>query len=192
LLASVGRLEAALTHAQRAVDGDRLSSRALHTLLRVQRAKRDAAEAIRTGQRMLSLNANNPGPWLDLGILFLREGRAGDASNALERYAELMATDPSPFQAFVAAAGAHAESGEAGAVLQAVTDLLSDRPVDLAVMHQLVGGGDAALAVLERAQRQRHPGLAALTTRPALAPLFGTPRFRAVAADIGLSIPPTP
>jgi serine/threonine-protein kinase len=192
LLASVGRLEAAATHAQRAVDGDFLSSRALHTLLHVQRAKRDAAEAIRTGQRMLDINANDPGPWLDLGILFLTEGRTGDASNALERYAELMATDPSQFQAFVLAAGTSAESGEAGTVPQAVADLLADRPVDLAVMHQLAGGGDAALAVLERALRDRHPGLAALTTRPALAPLFGTPRFRAIAADIGLNVPPTP
>jgi serine/threonine-protein kinase len=191
LLAAVGRFVPALTQAERAVEQDRLSTGALRTLLRTHRAHGNTAEAIRDGQRMLDLNVNDPAPWLDLALLFLADGRYGDAVNAMESYAERSRMDEAPFRAFIAAAEEHAASGAVGTVPADIRDLLFDRPVQLAVLNQLAGRDEDALVTLERAHQDRHPDLADLIMRPELAPLYDAPRFRAIAADIGLTVPTT-
>jgi tetratricopeptide (TPR) repeat protein len=189
LQAALGRFSSALTHAARAADRDPRSTGPLRTLLRIHRANGNIAEAIRAGQRILTLNANDPATWLDLSLLFLAEGRAGDPANALERYAELSGMDVAPFRAFIVAAEAHAESGAVENVPARVAEVFSGRPVQLAVLFQLVGRSDGALDVLERAHRGRHPDLADLIMRPELAALYDAPRFRAIAADVGLTAP---
>jgi tetratricopeptide (TPR) repeat protein len=189
LQAALGRFSSALNHAARAADRDPRSTGPLRTLLRIHRANGNIAQAIRAGQRILTLNANDPATWLDLSLLFLAEGRAGDPANALERYAELSGMDVVPFRAFIAAAEAHAESGAVGNVPVRVAEFFSDRPVQLAVLFQLVGRSDGALDVLERAHRGRHPDLANLIMRPELAALYDAPRFRAIVADVGLTSP---
>ncbi len=187
LLATLGRVDGALIHARVAVERDRLSTEAWHTLLRVLRADGQYAEAIRAGQEILQLNANEPQTWLDLGNLFLMEDRPADATDALERYAELGGADPEPFRSFAAAAARFAQDGLAGHLQSAVAAMVQASPVELAVLHQLVGESEEALSVLESAHLERHPDLSATTTRPELAALRDDPRFRAILADIGLT-----
>ncbi len=64
---------------------------------------------------------------------------------------------------------------------------MQDSPVELAVLHQLVGGGEAALSVLEQAHREGNPDMTALTTRPELVALHRELRFRAILASLGLA-----
>ena len=144
------------------------------------------------GQRWLALNVNDPAPWLDLAFLFLFEGREGDPANAFERYAELSGLDAGPFAEFVDAATVFAGTGTAVSAKTDVIDVFSDQPINAAVMYQLVGRSDDALTSLERAHADRLPELADLLMRPELAPLYDLARFRAIAADIGLTVPRRP
>jgi tetratricopeptide (TPR) repeat protein len=186
LLATLGRWEDALVHGRVAVEADPLSTSAHHTLLRIQRGRRTYGEAIRTGQQILTLNANDAQAWLDLGLLFLTEGRTVDAEKALGSFAEFEDGDVGAFRSFAATAAIHAETGSAGRVPAAMAELMDNRPVELAVLHQLVGDSVSALAVLEQAHRDRNPDLTYLTTRPELSPLNETPRFRAILAELDL------
>jgi serine/threonine-protein kinase len=187
LLASLGRVDDALLHARVAVERDRLSPGSWHTLLHVLRARGQYADAVKAGQEMLKLNPNDPEPWLDLGLLFLLEGRrpAAEAGDALERYAELRGGDPAAFRSVAFAA----DATTASRVPPEVAAMLIGRPVQLAVFHQIVGDREAALSTLERAHREAHPDLASLLTRPELARLRGHPRFRAILADLRLTAP---
>lgn len=188
LLASEGRVEDALAHARVAVERDRLSTSAWHTLLKVLRADGQYTKAIEAGQEILQLNANDPQAWLALGLLFLLEDRPADATDALERYAELGAGDVVAFRTFVEAAARFARDGVIGRVPPTVAATQETSPVQLAVLHQMVGAREATLAALERAHRQRHPDLTSLRTRPELASLSETVRFRVIVADLGLAL----
>jgi serine/threonine-protein kinase len=185
LLASLGRVDDALVHARVAVERDKLSPSAWHTLLKVLRVNGGYPEAIRAGQEILKLNVNEVHPWLDIGLLFLLEGRPADATDALERYAELRGGDPAQFRAVAAAAARFAGDGSAARLPPEVAIVLLGSPVDLAVLHQLVGDGQEALSVLENAHRAGHPDLTTLTMRPELAPLRQHPRMRVILVDLG-------
>jgi serine/threonine-protein kinase len=187
LLASLGRVEDALVHARIAVERDQLSTARLQMLLDVLRAAGKNPDAIRAGQQILTLNANEAQAWLDLGLLFLVEGRSADAENALERYAELRGGDPADFRTFASAATRFAQDGTVSQLSPGPAALLAGSPVQLAVLHQLLGDGEAALSVLEQAYRENHPDLTAVGTRPELVPLHQHPRLRVILADLGLS-----
>ena len=188
LLASLGRVNHAFVHAQAAVDRDPLSTSAWRTLLKVLRADGQYAEAIKAGQQILLLNPNDPQAFLALGLLFLLEDRPVDATDALERYAELEGVELAAFRTFVEAAARFAQDGVAARLPDGVAATAQASPIHLAVFHQMVGATDEALVVLEQAHRERHPHLTALAARPELIPLSENPRFRAILADLGLPL----
>ena len=186
LLATLGRSAEALAQARASVELDPLSTVAWTALLRALRTAGAYAEAIRAGQEILKLNDREASAWLALGLLFLLEERPRDASDALERYAELQGGDPAAFAAFAEVAHRFASSGTPGRVPVEVSRMVETRPIQLAVFHQLVGDSDAALESIERAQRQRSTDLATMNTRPELEPLREHPRFQEVIAALGL------
>ncbi len=187
LLVARGRLDAALVHARAAVQSDALSTSAHRALLQVHRNLDDPEAAIESGRKILALDPTDAATWLDFGLLFLSQGRADDAMNAFEGYAERRAVpDASLFGPFVTASIAHAEQGTSGTLSPALIELMQAEPIMLAVFHQLLGDTDGALSRLERALRNRHPRLGTVTTRPELRSLIDVPRYRAILADIGL------
>jgi tetratricopeptide (TPR) repeat protein len=185
LLTAVGRIEDALVHAQRAVQLDPRSPDARSTRLATLRAHGQIDEAIAAGQEILLLDQLHVETWLDLGLLFLFLDRPADASDALERYAELMGVEPPPVRGSAETAGGP-EVAAGVADWQSVAQSLQPSPLDLAILQDMAGDRESALSTLARAHRDRHPSLAMVAARPELRSLREHPRFRAILADLGL------
>jgi serine/threonine-protein kinase len=183
LLTAVGRIEDALVHARRAVQLDPRSPDARSVQLAALRAHGQFDEAIAIGQEILLLDRLRLETWLDLSLLFLFLDRPADASDALERYAELMGVEPSQVRPFTEAA----EPLAAGvADWQSVAQRLEPSPLDLAILQNMAGDRESALSTLARAHRDRPPSLAMVAARPELRSLQEHPRFRAILADLQL------
>ncbi|MHC4067539.1 MAG: hypothetical protein ACYSUI_23975, partial [Planctomycetota bacterium] len=153
------------------------------TRLAALRAHGQIDEAIAAGQEILLLDRLHVETSLDLSLLFLFLDRPADASDALERYAELMGVEPSQVRPFTEAA----EPLAAGvADWQSVAQRLEPSPLDLAILQNMAGDRESALSTLARAHRDRHPSLAMVAARPELRSLQEHPRFRAILADLEL------
>jgi len=136
------------------------------------------------------------------GFLELRRHAAGEGARRLEealahfrRAAELSGGASKADAGLAYVYGRLGRQREAEEILAALdVDAASSfvAPTVLALAHLGLGDRAQALTLLERAEEVHDPGLVYLCIKPGLESLYGEPRFRALAARIGLPSPRLP
>ncbi len=181
LLAYTGRTREAIEVQRSAVDRDPLS--AIHTdnIAIFLLGDGQYAEAGTWARRALELSPGMPGASYVLGwTAFL----SGDARSALTTFESLSEPRRSSGMAVALhALGRETESKDAADRLERD---FQDRPVLIAGVRAWRGELDAAFEALDRAVRERAPGLQAVRASFLLRPLHGDPRFTTLLRSLGL------
>jgi tetratricopeptide (TPR) repeat protein len=179
-----GRLEEAIALAQRAVALDPLSKPA-HVVLGdcFMRAGR-LDDAIASLQLALDLAPNAGITHYILSCTRLLQGRADDALDEAEREAI-------PYLRLLCVTLAQHTRGDAVASISALRRLIDEGgsavSFQIAAAHAWRGEVDAAFAWLERAYRERDPGLGESVAYPLLRALHGDPRWLALMRKMGFA-----
>ena len=182
LAMQLGRLDEAIALAQRAVALDPLSKPA-HVVLGdcCMRAGR-LDDAVASLQLALDLAPNAGITHYILSCARLLQGRADDALDEAER-------EPVPYLRLLCVALAQHTRGDAvasDAALRRLTDEGGSAvSFQIAAAHAWRGEVDTAFAWLERAYRERDPGLGESVAYPLLRALHGDPRWIALMQKMG-------
>jgi adenylate cyclase len=178
-----GRIDASIAAHRHRLERDPLSAGAYWGLgldLFIQGKYRDAENAFR---KVSELNAAYAGTKAFLAIVLLYQGRAPEALAAVEQE-----PDPS-WKANVLpivywGSGRHAESDDALAELE--KNYAAAAAYQIADVHAYRGESDAAFEWLERAYRQRDPGMTWIRVDPLLISLRKDPRYHALLVKMKL------
>lgn len=138
-----------------------------------------AAEAVDTLRRALALDPLSPRVNIDAGWLLLQAHRFDEAAAQARRALEL---EPDMREALFCMARARAFAN--GTITSA--QMPGNDPYYQGLRHALTGDRDRAFESLETAVRERRTMVVTLKSEPALETLHDDPRFRALAAKIGL------
>jgi tetratricopeptide (TPR) repeat protein len=176
--------EAELAQA-RQLDPMHLGLRAHQGLLHLYRRHWSAAEAAL--RALLDMSPDNV---LGMSLLAYVELCRGDAAAALARYAEVSRAHPQLSIGIAGEAQALAALGRKAAARQRLAALREGwagrylSPYQMAMAEVRLGAVPAALTQLERAVSDRDPNALCLPVDPAFEPLYGEPRFAALAAQV--------
>ena len=177
-----GRKEQALAQAQRAIEVDPLSERALATAARIHGFARMNEQALAEARR-----AAGGAPFFVVPYTLSQMGRYEEAIREFKRFAR----DHGPaIRGHMAYALARAgKTDEARAILrqlQAEERAEGVGSYEIAFVYAALGSSDEAFNWLDKAYRQRDPGLTYLKIDHTLDSLRDDPRFAALVLRVGL------
>ncbi len=150
-------------------------------------------EAITQIRRTLAIDPNYPHGSFILGLVFVQQGRHGEAISALRQAIDLGGGDYDVIAG--ALVYAYARSGDRPTALERLGELTERSkqgeigPFALALAYAGLGDSGRAIEELHRAIDQRDIYLPELFFDPLLDPLRGDPRFRRVVERMGLAAP---
>lgn len=189
-LSSVGRIEDAIEQYAKAVELDPLSpvtrTRLAHTLLRDRRF----GAALEQGRAALELDSTYWGGHAILAHVHVRAGRLEEAVRSVERAVELGGRT---IQLRTALAWTQAAAGREEEALRIRTELEAEaartgiREPSVATVFLALGDPEAALAWLDQAYGDRHPGLRFIRQDPRYDQLMTDPRFVDLLDRVGLT-----
>ena len=193
LLASRGRLEAALAEVRRAKALDPVSRQISTRVGSHLYLSRKFEEAVAAHRKTLELEPDFAVAHLELGRSLLVLGRPLDAVGELERATQLFGEGSTMPIAYLARA--QAESGrrrEAVRTLEQLRALSRERYVpafNIAMGYMGLGDTDNAFDWLTKACEERFYSMVFLNVDPAFDAVRGDPRFAELARCVGLSLP---
>jgi len=159
-LLAAGMTDAAIERARAALSSPSAASPARALLTQIYLQKRDFPAAEREMKAAAAAAPSDPGPVLQLGRLYLIQGRGRDALAQFDRAAQLRPGLP---EALAGRAEAHVALGNAQAATEAATAFVAARResaeayVFLGSVRERVGqGAEAELAYQKALERERH------------------------------------
>lgn len=179
-----GNMDRALELYRKAVDLDPVNPQARAFLAFNLAATKRFAEARAEFPRVVELNPAAPWAHAGLGLSYLLEGKFEEAVAATEgeagEWARLLIV--------ACARWGQKKIPEADAALAQLTkDFAETAAYQIAEVHAYRGDKDKAFEWLERARRQRDPGLASLRKDPLLTNIQDDPRWSAFLRTMGLA-----
>jgi len=179
-----GNMDRAIELYRKAVDLDPVNPQARAFLAFNLAATKRFAEARAEFPRVVELNPAAPWAHAGLGLSYLLEGKFEEAVAATEgeagEWARLLIV--------ACARWGQKKIPEADAALAQLTDGFAETAAyQIAEVYAYRGDKDKAFEWLERARRQRDPGLAGLRKDPLLANLRADPRWNAFLRTMGLA-----
>lgn len=191
-LAASKRLDAAAAEAAAAAELDPLSADAAQTLGLMLYFKRDYRAAEQALERALTLDPGYARARAVLGRVYDAEGRAEDALEQT-RQAVAMSSDPGvswqvQLIRLEALAGRRDEARARFATLSRDVERrkLQIAAEHLAYLHLALGDVDLAFAHLDRAVRERDPGVLWLAVDPRVDPMRADARFQPIVSRLGI------
>jgi serine/threonine-protein kinase len=186
---AMGRVDEAIAMRRRALDLDPLNGRTAITLARDYIAAGRFDLAPEQYQRGIDIDSLNPlvlglGPGLPSGMGELYE-RQGRADSAVAEYIRVAVRRGAPAEETTALREAFAADGMRGfwrrwLVYEERTSPAAPRALLMGAILARIGDADRAIEWLERAYRDKDPGLVYLGTNPDWEALRGDPRFIAL------------
>src|SRR5437588_3753452 len=179
-----GNMDRAIELYRKAVDLDPVNPQARPFLAFNLAATKRFAEARAEFPRVVELNPAAPWAHAGLGLSYLLEGKFEEAVAATEGEAGEWA------RLLIVACARWGQKNipEADAALAQLTDGFAETAAyQIAEVHAYRGDKDKAFEWLERARRQRDPGLAGLRKDPLLANLHDDPRWTGFLRTMGLA-----
>src|SRR6266576_1499937 len=178
-----GNMDRAIELYRKAVDLDPVNPQARAFLAFNLAATKRFAEARAEFPRVVELNPAAPWAHAGLGLSYLLEGKFEEAVAATEGEAGEWA------RLIVACARwGQKKIPEADAALARLSDFFKQKTAyEIAEVYAYRGDKNKAFEWLERARRQRNPGLAGLRKDPLLANLRADPRWNAFLRTMGLA-----
>src|SRR3989440_1553333 len=179
-----GNMDRAIELYRKAVDLDPVNPQARAFLAFNMAATKRFAEARAEFPRVVELNPAAPWPHAGLGLSYLLEGKFEEAVAATEgeagEWARLLIV--------ACARWGQKKIPEADAALAQLTDGFAETAAyQIAEVYAYRGDKDKAFEWLERARRQRDPGLAGLRKDPLLTNLHDDPRWTGFLRTMGLA-----
>ena len=179
-----GNMDRAIELYRKAVDLDPVNPQARAFLAFNLAATKRFAEARAEFPRVVELNPAAPWAHAGLGLSYLLENKFEEAATA----AQADAGDWARLLIVACARWGQKKIPEADAALAQLTkDFAETAAYQIAEVHAYRGDKDKAFEWLERARRQRDPGLAGLRKDPLLANLRDDPRWNAFLRTMGLA-----
>jgi TolB-like protein/tetratricopeptide (TPR) repeat protein len=183
---TVGNFTEGLEYARRAVAVDPLSAQARVALALSLMVCGHFEEARQESKRTAELNPNSIFAKSGLGFNFIYEGRYAEAEQAV------VGADPEWHVLWIRAMACFGQGRTAegdAALAELIGGSADTAAVQIAVAYALRGSNDEAFAWLERAARQRDPGLSTLNTSPLFGALRDDPRWAPFWADLPSKVP---
>ena len=179
-----GNMDRAIELYRKAVDLDPVNPQARAFLAFNLAATKRFAEARAEFPRVVELNPAAPWAHAGLGLSYLLENKFEEAATA----AQADAGDWARLLIVACARWGQKKIPEADAALAQLTkDFTETAAYQIAEVHAYRGDKDKAFEWLDRARRQRDPGLASLRKDPLLTNLQGDPRWDAFLRKMGLA-----
>jgi TolB-like protein len=179
-----GNMDRAIELYRKAVDLDPVNPQARAFLAFNLAATKRFAEARAEFPRVVELNPAAPWAHAGLGLSYLLENKFEEAATA----AQADAGDWARLLIVACARWGQKKIPEADAALAQLTkDFAETAAYQIAEVHAYRGDKDKAFEWLERARRQRDPGLASLRKDPLLTNLHDDPRWNAFLHKMGLA-----
>ena len=179
-----GNMDRAIELYRKAVDLDPVNPQARAFLAFNLAATKRFAEARAEFPRVVELNPAAPWAHAGLGLSYLLENKFEEAATA----AQADAGDWARLLIVACARWGQKKIPEADAALAQLTkDFAETAAYQIAEVHAYRGDKDKAFEWLERARRQRDPGLASLRKDPLLTNLQDDPRWNAFLHTMGLA-----
>src|SRR6266481_1801787 len=179
-----GNMDRAIELYRKAVDLDPVNAQARSFLAFNLAATKRFAEARAEFPRVVELNPAAPWAHAGLGLSYLLENKFEEAATA----AQADAGDWARLLIVACARWAQKKIPEADAALAQLTkDFAETAAYQIAEVHAYRGDKDKAFEWLERARRQRDPGLASLRKDPLLTNLQDDTRWNAFLRTMGLA-----
>jgi len=189
ILLRTGRFEEAVADTERALRLDPLSFGAHVDVAVVHRAAGEYDRAISGLRRALEVFPRQPRGHFQLGVTYIMIGRFNDAIAELEN-AVTSSQGNARFQAYLGYAYAAAgRPVDARRILKALESRAREQYVSafgLALIHDVLGEKEPALAALERACQDRAVEFAQMDQYPTFKTIASEPRFEAVMRLVGL------
>jgi adenylate cyclase len=179
-----GNMDQAIELYRKAVDLDPVNPQARAFLAFNLAATKRFAEARAEFPRVVELNPAAPWAHAGLGLSYLLENKFEEAATA----AQADAGDWARLLIVACARWGQKKIPEADAALAQLTkDFAETAAYQIAEVHAYRGDKDKAFEWLERARRQRDPGLASLRKDPLLTNIQDDPRWNAFLRTMGLA-----
>src|SRR5467141_902254 len=179
-----GNMDRAIELYRKAVDLDPVNPQARAFLAFNLAATKRFAEARAEFPRVVELNPAAPWAHAGLGLSYLLENKFEEAATA----AQADAGDWARLLIVACARWGQKKIPEADAALAQLTkDFAETAAYQIAEVHAYRGDKDKAFEWLERARRQRDPGLASLRKDPLLTNIQDDPRWNAFLRTMGLA-----
>jgi adenylate cyclase len=179
-----GNMDRSIELYRRAVDLDPVNAQALGFLAFNLAATKRFAEARAEYPRVIELNPSAPWAHAGLGLSYLLENKFEEAATA----AQADAGEWARLLIVACARWGQRKIPEADAALTQLTkDFAETAAYQIAEVYAYRGDKDKAFEWLERARRQRDPGLASLRKDPLLPNLHDDPRWNAFLHTMGLA-----
>jgi TolB-like protein len=182
LLASLGRLDQALTEIRRAQQLDPFSAAMKSAeAWRVHAAARRYDLALEELRKAIELDPKNFLPHNRLGLVYVLTGRHAEGIAELQRALPQREFSPHFLADLGSAYALAGRKAEARNVLKTLTERSRQTyvsPYRLALIHAPLGEKETAIKLLQQAFEQRDIGILQLKVEPRLDPLRDDPRFR--------------
>ena len=185
-----GRFEEAIALTERARTRDPLSFNAYMSVASAYRAAGQHDRAVKEIRRALVVNPRQMRAHFQLGITFMSMGRLNEATRELETAVGSTPAGNPRFQAYLgyayAAAGRPLDARRILKELEARARQQYVSSFGMALIHDVLGEKEAALAAFERAYQDRAVEFAQMTQYPPFKTIASEPRFQALMREIGL------
>jgi adenylate cyclase len=179
-----GNTDRAIELYRKAVELDPVNAQARGFLAFNLAATKRFAEALAEYPRVVELNSSAPWAHAGLGLAYLLENKFEEAATAAQADAGAWAR----LLIVACARWGQRKIPQADAALAQLTkDFAETAAYQIAEVYAYRGEKDKAFEWLERARRQRDPGLASLRKDPLLPNLYGDPRWNAFLHTMGLA-----
>jgi serine/threonine-protein kinase len=191
-LASVSRLDEALTEIRQAHELDPLSPIISTAVGRILHFSRRFDEAIDQCQRTFELHPRFTGAHFDMGLAYLLKGMYPEAREAFKKLSEISGNPKRGLMEFAWVCGAMGEREKAFKLLDQLSELSVNENlprIPLALVHIGLGDIEKALELLEEGYAQRDSNLLYLRCEPAFDSLRSDPRFQDLVNRMGLQRP---
>lgn len=186
LLAALGHLDEAIRLEHEAIKANPLNARYYFVLAKFQAAAGDLEAATQSIERATALKPSSSHYQSELAVIQVLRGNARAAIVAAQAASE-------PLYKATALALAYRAAGDKARAQRELQTLI-DKSADIvayqiAEIHAYFGQPDQAFAWLDRAWRQRDPGIVQLLFDPLFKPYRKDPRFAAFCRKAGLPAP---
>ena len=189
-LASVNRLDQAISEIKLAHQLDPLSPIISTTVGRILHFARRYDEAIRQYQATIECHPHFAGALYDLGLTYLVQGKHVESMQVFETLREMSGNRK---QRLMEQAWAHALMADKEKALQRLTELTNSVEFDkipcvpLSFMCVALGNSDRAFELLEEAHVRKDSSLVYLLCEPGFDPIRSDPRFESVVQRMNLA-----
>jgi TolB-like protein/DNA-binding winged helix-turn-helix (wHTH) protein/Flp pilus assembly protein TadD len=185
-----GRFEEAITLSERARTRDPISFNAYLSVGSSYRAAGQYDRAIAEIRRAIEINPRQMRAYFQLGATFIFMGRLNEAIKELETAVRSTPGGNPRFQAYLgyayAAGGRPLDARRILSELEARARQQYVSSFGVALIHDVLGEKEAALAAFERAYQDRAVEFAQMTQYPPFKTIASEPRFQTLMREIGL------